>query len=44
MNVFETPLVITSVIILTVVMYVVVGTVTIWLTSVNVKTLMSARL
>lgn len=44
MNVFETPLVNTSVITLTVIMYVVVGTVTIWLTTVHVKTLTNAVL
>lgn len=44
MNAFKTRIVNITVIILRVVMYVVVGTVTIWLTSVNVKTLTNAVL
>ena len=44
MNAFKIPIVNITVIILAVVTYVVVGTVTIWLTSVIVKTLMNAVL
>lgn len=44
MNAFKTRIVNITVIILRVVTYVIVGTVTIWLTSVNVKTLTNAVL
>lgn len=44
MNAFKIPIVNITVIILTVVTYVVVGTVIMWSTSANVKTLMNAVL